>query len=217
MNILLIEDNESITKALSYFLSEHNFNLTISSSYVETLNKINSSYNLLIMDITLPDGNGVDLYQRLKEEYDIPTIFLTAKDDEETIVKCFNLGADDYLTKPFRSLELLARINKIFQSKNSNHIIKVQNIKLDLDKMLVYQDDAILNLTPLELKILILFFQNVNHVISRQNLLNKIWEWTGNDVNDNTVTVYLKRLRSKLNRNLIITIKGIGYRVDQND
>ena len=142
---------------------------------------------------------------------EIPVIFLTARDSEEDIVNALDMGASDYLTKPFRTGELIARINKILNKKTIN----VKNITYDLNKMCVYKDDNVVNLTTLELKILGLLFSNINKVVTRDKIIDSIWEWTGNDVNDNTVTVYMKRIREKLNSDIIVTIKGIGYRIDE--
>ena len=170
--------------------------------------------NLIILDISLPDGDGLNFYEKIVKKLKIPTIFLTVKDDEETIVKGLTIGAEDYITKPFRTKELIARINKILL-KNKNQIIKVKDIKFDVDKMTVYKNDKEIILTSLELKILSLLFSNINKVVRRSDIIDKIWEWTGNDVNDNTITVYLKRIREKLDTDIIITIKGIGYRIDE--
>ena len=149
------------------------------------------------------------------KDKNIPTIFLTAKDDEDDIVKGLEVGAEDYITKPFSIRELIARINKIRLRNKKNSIIKVKDIEFDIDKMVVYRDGKEINLTSLELKILNLLFMNLNKVVTRNYIIEKIWEWTGNDVNDNTVTVYLKRIREKLVTDIIITIKGIGYRIDE--
>ena len=142
---------------------------------------------------------------------EIPVIFLTARDSEEDIVNALDMGASDYLTKPFRTGELIARINKILNKKT----ISVKNITYDLNKMSVYKDNKIINLTTLELKILGLLFTNINKVVTRDKIIDSIWEWTGNDVNDNTVTVYMKRIREKLDSDIIITLKGMGYRIDE--
>ena len=176
---------------------------------------IEETPDLIILDITLPDGNGFDLYNHEIKQRKIPTIFLTAKDDEDDIVKGLECGADDYITKPFRTRELIARINKITLTEKKNLKIRIKDIEFDLDKMVVYKDSKEVSLTSLELKILQLLFTNLNKVVKRDEILDKIWEWTGNDVNDNTVTVYLKRIREKLDSDIIKTIKGIGYRVDK--
>lgn len=141
----------------------------------------------------------------------IPVIFLTACDTEENIVEVLNMGASDYITKPFRPLELIARINKILHKKT----IKIKDITIDMNKMIVTKNNEIINLTTLEYKILNLLIENINKVVTRDSIIDSIWEWTGNDVNDNTITVYMKRIREKLNSDIIITIKGIGYRIDE--
>lgn len=216
MKLLLVEDNLSIAKGLVYSLMKNNFEVENTTTCKETLNKLkNQKFDLLILDISLPDGNGFDLYQEIKENYTIPAIFLTAKDLEEDIVKAFNMGIEDYITKPFLMGELLARINKILTRKIKNNIIEVGDIQLDIDKMLVLKDGKEIILTPLEYKILLLFMTNLNRVITRDILIDKIFELTGNDVYDNTVTVYIKRIREKLGTDIIKTIKGVGYRVDK--
>ena len=141
---------------------------------------------------------------------------MTAKDEEDDIVKGLELGAEDYITKPFSTKELIARIQKVLLRQKKNTIITVQNIEFDLDKMVVYKNKQELILTSLEIKILHLLFLNLNKVVTRNDIIDKIWEWTGNDVNDNTITVYLKRIREKLDTDIIKTIKGIGYRIDTN-
>ena len=171
--------------------------------------------DLIILDVALPDGNGFDLYQNTIKELNIPTIFLTARDDEIDIVKGLELGAEDYITKPFGTKELLTRIKKILLRQKKNTILTVQDISFDIDKMVVYKNNEPIDLTSLELKILHMLFLNLNKVVKRDDIIEKIWEWTGNDVNDNTVTVYLKRIRGKLQTDIIITIKGMGYRIDE--
>mgnify|MGYP004625795813 FL=1 len=216
MEILLIEDNLSIVKGLEYLFKQENYNLNIATNLKEAIQIIRErKISLIILDITLPDGNGLKFYENIVRKNNIPTIFLTAQDDEETIVEALNMGADDYITKPFGAKELLARINKIILRNKKNSIVSVKKIKFDMDKMLVYKDDKPLELTSLELKILHLLFLNLNKVVKREDIIEKIWEWTGNDVNDNTVTVYLKRIREKIDTDIITTVKGIGYRIDE--
>lgn len=218
MEILLIEDNLTIVKGLEYSFKQENYNLNIATNLKQAYQIIkNKKIELIILDITLPDGNGLDFYENTVKKLNISTIFLTAQDDEETIVKGLNLGAEDYITKPFSTKELFARINKIVLRNKANEIIYIKNIKFDMDKMIVYKENKIIELTSLELKILHLLFLNLNKVVKRDEIIEKIWEWTGNDVNDNTVTVYLKRIREKLDTDIIVTVKGIGYRVDKNE
>ena len=215
MKILLIEDNEMVAKGLIYSLSQKEFDVTHKINIKETITFLeNNKVELIILDVSLPDGNGFLLYEKEIKPKKIPTIFLTAKDDENDVVKGLELGAEDYITKPFSTKELIARINRILR-KEKNNIIKIKNIEFDLDKMVVYKEGKEVQLTSLELKILSLLVLNINKVVSRNYIIDKIWEWTGNDVNDNTITVYLKRIREKLDTDIIVTVKGIGYRIDE--
>ena len=217
MNILLIEDNLSIIKGLTYYFNNNGYNLAYKIKIKDAIKylKENKQINLIILDITLPDGNGVELYKNEIINLKIPTIFLTAKDDEDEIVKCLNLGAEDYMTKPFSTKELLARINKIINHSQNQNKKQIKDITFDLDKMTLYKNNTEINLSPLELKIINLLFANTNKVIRRDVILDKIWEWTGNDVDDHTITVYFKRIREKIGTDIISTVKGIGYRIDE--
>lgn len=215
MKILLVEDNEILAKGLIYSLEQKKYQVIHTLNVENTLKILKTEkIDLAILDVSLPDGNGFDLYRNNIKEKNIPSIFLTAKDEEDNIVKGLELGAEDYITKPFSIKELMARINRIILRNKKNTIIQVQNIKFDMDKMVVYRDNENVELTNLELKILNLLFLNLNKVVKRSEIIDKIWEWTGNDVNDNTATVYLKRIREKIKTDIIITIKGIGYRID---
>lgn len=216
MKILLVEDNKSIAEGLTYSFKQQGYILIHKPDVTETKAFLQKEkVDLIILDISLPDGDGITLYEKEVKQLNIPTIFLTARDDEETIVKGLEVGAEDYVTKPFSTRELIARINKIILREKKNLIISVKDIKFDIDKMVVYRDDNKIELTSLELKILHLLFININKVVTRNDIIDKIWEWTGNDINDNTVTVYMKRIREKIKTDIIVTIKGIGYRIDE--
>lgn len=216
MKILLVEDSDMVAKGLIYSLEQNGYNVIHKTTEKETLNFLNENLvNLVILDISLPDGNGFDIYENVIKRKKIPTIFLTAKDEEDDIVRGLESGADDYMTKPFSTRELIARINKILVKENKESIIIVGDIKFDLDKMIVYKNEKEIMFSSLELKILNLLFVNLNKVVTREEIIYKIWEWTGNDVYDNTITVYLKRIREKLSSDIISTIKGIGYRIDE--
>lgn len=212
MKILLVEDNKSISDNLKYTFNINNIDLDVTNNIKSTNDYLeHNKPSLIILDVTLPDGNGFDLYKRELSKMNIPVIFLTACDTEENIVEVLNMGASDYITKPFRPLELIARINKILHKKT----IKIKDITIDMNKMIVTKNNEIINLTTLEYKILNLLIENINKVVTRDRIIDSIWEWTGNDVNDNTITVYMKRIREKLNSDIIVTIKGIGYRIDE--
>lgn len=216
MKILLVEDNIMLAKGLIYSLNQQSFDIVHKTNVKESKEFLKyNKVDVIILDISLPDGNGFDLYKSIIFNMDIPTIFLTAKDEEDDIVRGLEMGAEDYITKPFSVRELIARINKIVLKKKKNLVIKVKDIEFDIDKMVVYKNNDQIQFTSLELKILHLLFINLNKAVTRNYILEKIWEWTGNDVNDNTVTVYLKRIREKLGCDIITTIKGIGYRIDE--
>ena len=217
MNILLVEDTESIIKGLTYSFEKDNHNLTVKTTIKDSKEYLlnNSNIDLIILDITLPDGNGFNLFENTIKELKIPTIFLTAKDEEDDIVKGLNIGAEDYITKPFSTKELMARVNRILLRSKKKSIIKIKDISYDMDKLVLMKDTTPIELTALELKLVNLLFNNLNKVVSRNVILDKIWDWTGNFVDDHTVTVYFKRIREKIGTDIITTIKGMGYRIDE--
>ena len=216
MNVLLIEDNESIVSGLKYSLEQEKYKVFSCTNVEDTIKFLeeNKQVDIAIIDISLPDGNGFDLYQNYIKEKNIPSIFLTARDGEDDVVKGLELGVEDYMTKPFSTRELLARIKRNIMKHKNEAIVRVEGISFDFDKMEVSKDGKVIPLTRLELKILHLLFSNLGKVVRRDYIIEKIWEWTSNDVNDNTVTVYMKRIREKIGVDIIITIKGIGYRID---
>ena len=217
MNILLVEDIESIIKGLTYSLEKSNYKLTIKTTIKDTKEYLlsNTNIDLIILDITLPDGNGFDLFVNTIKNLKIPTIFLTAKDEEDNIVKGLDIGAEDYITKPFSTREVIARINRILLRYKKKSIIKIKDVSYDMDKLVLMKNNTPIELTSLELKLVNLLFVNINKVVSRNVILDKIWDWTGNYVDDHTVTVYFKRIREKIGTNIITTIKGMGYRIDE--
>lgn len=217
MNILLIEDNLEISRGLEYTLKMSNYKVKTFANINDVRNflKCKEKCDLVLLDVTLPDGNGFDLYKNTIKELQIPTIFLTAKDGEDDIVNGLNIGAEDYITKPFSRKELLARVNKVLARNKNTNIIEIKNIKYDAEKIEVYRDDKKIEFTPIEIKILNLLFININRVVTRENLLDNIYEWTGNDVDNHTITVYMQRIRDKLNTDIVKTVKGIGYRIDE--
>ena len=213
-SILLIEDNDYIIKGIKYLLESNNFKVTIAKSLKEAKELISNKYDLIILDLMLPDGYGLKFYEEnLKNK---TTLILTAKDDEDIISSSLDSGVEDYIIKPFRSKELLARINKILKRNKDNAIITVNNVTIDADAGRVFVTNKEIILTSLEYRILLLLFQNLNRIVTREILIDRIWDISGKFVEDNTLTVYIKRIREKLgNENIIKTIKGIGYRVDK--
>lgn len=216
MNVLLIEDNDSIVSGLKYSLEQEKYKVFSCTNVADTIKFLeeNKQVDIAIIDISLPDGNGFDLYQNYIKEKNIPSIFLTARDSEDDVVKGLELGVEDYMTKPFSTRELLARIKRNIMKHKNESVITIKGINFDFDKMEVSKDGKGIPLTRLELMILQLLFTNLGKVVRRDYIIEKIWEWTRNDVNDNTVTVYMKRIREKIGVDIIITIKGIGYRID---
>lgn len=212
MKILLIEDNEMIIKALKYLLESHEYYVDVATFIKEAKEKITNTYDLIILDVMLPDGNGLDFF---KEYVSTPALVLSAKDEEKDVVKAIDLGVQDYIIKPFRSMELLSRINNIIKRNKKNTIKEFENIKFDMDAYKIYVDNIEVVLTGLELKILFLMLENSGCLVTREMIIDKIWDASGKFVNDNTLSVYIKRIREKLkNDDLIKTIKGIGYRID---
>ena len=223
--ILLVEDNDTIVMGLKYLLEKENFEVKTAKNLEETY-KIaeKEKFNLYLLDINLPDGNGFDICSKLKEKEDVPIIFLTARDDEKDIVKGLDMGADDYITKPFRNRELISRINNVLRryGKNDNNskdnIIKINEIEINTDSAKVMKNGEEIVFTSLEYKILVMLFSNPNVLITRQQILDKIWDIAGNFVNDNTLTVYIKRIREKLDDKdgkIIKTVRGLGYIIEE--
>lgn len=217
-NILLIEDNEIIIKGLKYSLEQEDFEVTPAKSVFEAKQLLNENkYNLIILDVMLPDGNGFELCKFIKEKEKTPVIFLTAKDEEQDVVNGLELEAEDYIIKPFRTRELILRINNILKryEKVENKRIQAGNVIVDVDASRVFVNGQEIEFTALEYKILLLLFWNIGKTVTRDSILDRIWDVAGNFVNDNTLTVYVKRIRAKLGKEDIIkTVKGIGYRID---
>lgn len=213
--ILLVEDSDSIVKGLKYALEQENFEIIVARSLKEVSEQIDKPFDLVILDVMLPDGATFDLCSSLKEEKGVPVIFLTARDDESDVVLGFDKGADDYVVKPFRPRELISRINRLLKNGTADNI-KVGKVMINVPACKVFINDVEVNFTALEYRILLLFFTNVGKVVTRELILDRIWDDAGNFVNDNTLTVYVKRIREKLGEeNVIKTVKGIGYRVDE--
>lgn len=219
--ILLIEDNETIIIGLKYTLEQENFDVDIAKNIIEAKSKIKKyDYNIYLLDIALPDGEGYEICKYVKEKGNYPVIFLTAKDEEKDVVQGLDMGADDYIIKPFRTRELVSRINSVLRRyENTNieeHKIQCKNIVIDSNTAKVYKDGKEVVLTSLEYRILLMLFNNKGILIKREQLLEKIWDIAGSFVNDNTLTVYIKRIREKLddkNGEIIQTVRGIGYTV----
>lgn len=213
MKILLVEDNKSIIKGLEYAFAQNGYSCEYCLSLDEAVRKAPFNYDAAVLDIMLPDGNGFDLFKKIRRYSDLPVIFLTAVDDEDSVVNGLELGADDYITKPFSTRELIARIKRVANKNSKKNIITVSGVTLDLDKSAVFENGKQLELTALEYKLLSLLMQNAGKVVTRELIFEKIWDVSGNFVNDNTLTVYIKRIRKKLDADIIKTVNGMGYQV----
>ncbi len=219
--ILLVEDNETIIMGLKYSLEQENFEVDIAKNIVTAKSKIKKQeYDLFLLDIALPDGEGFEICKTIKENGNDPVIFLTAKDEETDVVQGLDMGADDYIIKPFRTRELISRINSVLRryekTTSNDNQIKCKNIIIDNNTAKVYKDGKEVVLTSLEYKILLMLFNNKGILVTREQILDKIWDVAGNFVNDNTLTVYIKRIREKIDDKdgkTIETVRGIGYRV----
>lgn len=215
--LLLLEDDTMIASGIMYALNNEGYEVIHCRDVQSALEQIKSqSFNLAILDMQLPDGNGFDVSAKLKNT-DTPIIFLTIVDDEEKIVKAFEEGADDYVVKPFRIRELLARVKRTLQKQAgaNQDVMVVGKVAIHMDAGKVYVDGRQLELTALEYRLLLIFAMNQSKLLTRTQILEKIWDVDGNFVEDNTLTVYVKRLREKLGDAIHIeTVRGMGYRVD---
>ena len=214
-NILIIEDNQDIALQMKKYLIKNGYGVELSSSFYEACYKMNIDIDVALLDINLPDKEGQYLIEKLKEK-DIRVIVTTVKNDEDFIIAALDKGADDYLTKPFSLAILRARIDAVLRTipLSQDKIITYKDIKLDLNDSKVYFKENLVDLTPLEYEILLLFIKNPHRVYTRSQLLEMFWEDRDKFVNDNTLTSTIKRIREKLDREIITTVRGIGYRMD---
>lgn len=217
-NILLVEDDVTIASGLMYALEKEGY-LPFHCKDVKTaFSAVNSQrFDLAILDMQLPDGDGTEVRDRLKN-YGTPVIFLTIVDDENEIVRSFESGAADYIIKPFRLRELLARVKRTLNAadgKDSSQTVSLGKAVIDTDAGKVYVDGILIELTALEYRLLLIFAANKSILLTREQILEKIWDSSGNFVEDNTLSVYIKRVREKLGGAVNIqTVRGIGYRAD---
>lgn len=217
--ILLVEDDTMIASGIMYALETEGYETNHTTGIKDARSLIQHyNFDLAIIDMQLPDGTGFDVSEIFKNN-DTSVIFLTVVDDENTIVRAFDEGAQDYIVKPFRIRELLARVRRILSANIKNgekdNIIYMGNAAIHTDEAKVYVNDKSIELTALEYRLLLIFASNKGILLTRQQILDKIWDADGNFVEDNTLTVYVKRLREKLGEAIHIeTVRGMGYRVD---
>ena len=207
---------------LEYLFQQEGFAYEVARKKKEALEKLEKSeFDLALLDISLPDGNGLDLCKQIKETYHLSVIFLTAREDETDVVIGFDLGAEDYIIKPFRNRELISRIKNVLRRNGKDAKgLTCKNIRIDLMTGKVYRDEQEIVLTKLEYKILVNLFRNQKRLITREEILNDIWDIAGNFVNDNTLTVYIKRIREKIgdtDGKIIKTVRGLGYRIGEEE
>lgn len=223
MKIFLLEDDSAIGMGLCYSLENEGYEVTLAKSVSQAFETVEkNSFSLYILDLTLPDGSGYDVCKLIKSKGDLPVIFLTAYDDEVNVVMGFELGADDYITKPFRVKELMVRIKSVLRRYNkelSDGIIRIKNLTVNTNEAKVYKDGAEIILTAMEYRLLLIMLNNRGKVLSRNQLLENIWDVAGDFVEDNTLTVYIKRLRDKIeeepnNPQFIKTVRGLGYVIE---
>lgn len=220
--ILLVEDDGGIVWALNEVLRGEGFEVCAVSGETEAKRYLEggSLPDVILLDLSLADGNGFSLFCTVKEKYGVPTIFLTASGDEESMCRGLELGAEDYIAKPFRARELVSRIRSVLRrSTCTRNIVQLENVTVDTDKGTVTKNGAEIALSALEYRILLVFIGNRGRLLSRSRLLEEIWDVSGDFVNDNTLTVYIKRLREKIeddpqDPHIIKTVRGLGYRVD---
>lgn len=226
MKLLVVEDDKAIASGLEYSLIQEGYEVIVCHRVQEAMKIIETSMDtisLCLFDLSLPDGSGYDLCRRVKEAADVPVIFLTVVDDEANVVMGLDMGADDYITKPFRLRELSSRIKTVLRryqksAAQGKNVIHLHSLEVHPLEGKVYKEGSELTLTALEYRLFMIFINHRGQILSREQLLEMIWDVAGDFVNDNTLTVYIKRLRKKIEDNpqkprLIETVRGLGYRM----
>lgn len=218
--ILLVEDDLQIVKHLNSYLKDNGYHLISVDGQKKAMQILQQQFiDLILLDISLKEGNGFSLYNEIKTYYDIPIIFLTAQSDEFSIITGLDLGADDYISKPFQPRILLSRIQNILRRyKKKDQIFQYRNLKVYISQAKVYKNQQEIFLSALEYKLLLIFVQHAHHLLTREFLLEELYQVTGEDINDNTLTVYIKRLRNKIedqpqHPQIIQTKRGLGYQL----
>lgn len=220
VSILLVEDDQNIVENLKEFLAEEGFLVRSASGQQEAMHILETEeVNLVLLDITLAEGNGFGVCAAVKKAYQIPVIFLTAFGDEYSVVAGLDMGADDYISKPFRPRELVSRIRSVLRRSGRGSAVSViGDVTVDTEKGLVLRKGKELYLSALEYRLLLVFLNHRGQALSRSLLMEELWDITGEYVNDNTLTVYVKRLREKIEKDpqnpaVLKTIRGIGYKL----
>lgn len=221
VSVLLVEDDRTIVENLTGFLKEEGFSVKSIGRQEEALRLLEEQkFDLALLDITLASGSGFSICARIKAEYQIPVIFLTAMSDEYSVVAGLDMGADDYISKPFRPRELVSRMKSVLRRYlRSSQIVTVQDISVDVEKGVVKRDSREIFLSALEYRLLLVFLNHRGKIMTRSALMEELWDITGEYVNDNTLTVYIKRLREKIEKDpqnpvIVKTVRGMGYKME---
>lgn len=219
-DVLLVEDDQAIVENLTGFLKEEGFWVTAVSGQADAMEALEEQeFALVLLDVTLAQGNGYSTCTAIKSRVDIPVIFLTALGDEFSVVTGLDMGADDYISKPFRPRELVSRMKSVLRrSGKSQPVVKIGDLSVDMVKGTVEKSGKEVYLSAMEYRLLLIFLNHRGMVLTRSVLLEEIWDAAGEFVNDNTLTVYIKRLREKIEDNpaepkILLTVRGIGYRL----
>lgn len=221
-NILLVEDDLNLIDGLEYSFRKNGFNIDVARTVKEALFLYeDQKYDLLVLDLTLPDGTGFEICKKVRLTSTVPIIFLTASDEEVNIVMGLDIGGDDYIIKPFKLNELISRIKALLRRANSFQgeasIVSSNDITIEFLNNRALKNGEILELTVAEYKLLSLLMKNSNMILTREIILNKLWDGDGDFIDDNTLSVYIRRLRCKIEKDpnypkMILTVRGIGYK-----
>ena len=228
MTVFVVEDDDIISEGLKISLEAEGYRVLTASTQADAMELLRKKeeFHVCLLDVMLPDGNGYEICKEIRKMSDVPVLFLTACDDEVHTVLAFEQGADDYIAKPFRIRELLARMKAVLRrygkgdaSDNGVKPVMVGENRVELESGKVYRNGEEIILTAMEYKLLLIFLKNRGQILTRQQILNNIWDEGGDFVNDNTLSVYVKRLRKKLDDaedgSLIQTVRGLGYRMEK--
>ena len=217
--LLIVEDDRSIAMGVEYSLRQEGFEVALCTGVEEASRALQTArYDLAVLDLSLPDGSGYDVCRMAKEQSDMPIVFLTAREDETSVVMGLDMGADDYIIKPFRLRELISRIRSVLRRYGGAGVYTFGSVQINTSQGRVTREGRDVFLTALEYRLLMVLVQNEGNILSRNQLLESIWDVSGDFVNDNTLTVYIKRLREKIeddpqNPKIIRTVRGLGYRI----
>ncbi len=219
MKLFIVEDDPGIVENLTRFLTGEGFEVASARTASGALEGMSGDVDLVLLDVGLPDGSGFALCPELKRRFGVPVIFLTASGDESSVVTGLELGADDYVAKPFRPRELVSRVRSVLRrTGRASSVIELPGLRVDTERAQVTKNGQEVYLSALEYKLLLVFLNNRGRVLTRGKLLEEIWDAAGDFVNDNTLTVYIKRLRDKIEDDpadpaIILTVRGLGYKV----